>query len=169
MQPILWTDNHMPGSQDRHLSLMSLDNVEKAYRFHQSFPQYSVTPLANLTGMAGTLGLGALCVKDESYRFGLNAFKVLGGSFAMARYIAEQLHRDVSELTYDYLTSDKLRQELYAHLFIKDSDCRVLSHLRNAEQQFDLHAFCWQLPSHVLPNLENSLYFGQNSYRAVPG
>ena len=122
MQPILWTDNHMPGSQDRHLSLMSLDNVEKAYRFHQSFPQYSVTPLANLTGMAGTLGLGALCVKDESYRFGLNAFKVLGGSFAMARYIAEQLHRDVSELTYDYLTSDKLRQEFGQATFFTATD-----------------------------------------------
>ena len=36
------------------------------------------------TPMARTLGLGALCVKDESYRFGLNAFKVLGGSYAIA-------------------------------------------------------------------------------------
>ena len=33
-------------------------------------------------------------VKDESFRFGLNAFKVLGGSFAMANYIAESLGRD---------------------------------------------------------------------------
>ena len=39
--------------------------------------------------MAKYLGLGKLFVKDESYRFGLNAFKVLGGSFAMANYIAE--------------------------------------------------------------------------------
>ena len=112
----------MPQSDDKHLSIMSLDNVERAYRFHQSFPQYSVTPLANLTGMAQNLGLGALCVKDESYRFGLNAFKVLGGSFAMARYIADQLGRDVSTLDYDYLTSDKLREEFGQATFFTATD-----------------------------------------------
>ena len=56
----------------------------------ESFPQYSITPLAQLDGMAQYLGLAGVYVKDESYRFGLNAFKVLGGSFAMARYIAER-------------------------------------------------------------------------------
>lgn len=56
--------------------------------------------------MAERLGLGGLFVKDESYRFGLNAFKVLGGSFAMARYIAEETDKDVSEMSFDYLTSD---------------------------------------------------------------
>ena len=91
MQPIKWVQNRMPKSDDRHLAIMALDEVERAYRFHQSFPQYSVTPLAALGGMARELGLAALCVKDESYRFGLNAFKVLGGSFAMARYSAGQL------------------------------------------------------------------------------
>lgn len=122
MQAIQWTDNHMPKSDDQYLSIMSLENVERAYRFHQSFPQYSVTPLANLTGMAKGLGLGALCVKDESYRFGLNAFKVLGGSFAMARYIADQLGRDVSMLDYDYLTSDKLREEFGQATFFTATD-----------------------------------------------
>lgn len=122
MQPIKWTKNRMPKSDDRQLAIMSLDNVERAYRFHRSFPQYGVTPLANLTGMARTLGLGALCVKDESYRFGLNAFKVLGGSFAMARYIAGQLGRDVSETDYRYLTSDKLRQEFGQATFFTATD-----------------------------------------------
>jgi diaminopropionate ammonia-lyase len=65
-----------------------------------------VAPLANLSGMAERLGLGGLFVKDESYRFGLNAFKVLGGFFAMARYIAEETGKDVSEMNFDYLTSD---------------------------------------------------------------
>ena len=61
--------------------------------------------------MAEHLGLGGLYVKDESYRFGLLAFKVLGGSFAIARYIAQQLGRDISEMTYDHLTSEELRKE----------------------------------------------------------
>ena len=32
--------------------------------------------------MVEHLGLNSLYVKDESYRFGLNAFKVLGGSYS---------------------------------------------------------------------------------------
>ncbi|MDD3214794.1 MAG: diaminopropionate ammonia-lyase [Eubacteriales bacterium] len=122
MQPIQWTANHMPKSEDRHLSIMSLDHVERAYRYHCSFPQYSVTPLANLVGMAKTLGLGALCVKDESYRFGLNAFKVLGGSFAMGCYIADQLGRDVGETDYAYLTSDALAKEFGQATFFTATD-----------------------------------------------
>ena len=104
MEQIKWAANRMPKGDDRELSVMALENVAKARRFHQSFPQYSVTPLARLDRMAAQLGLGGFFVKDESYRFGLNAFKVLGGSFAMARYIAGELGRDVSEMTYDYLT-----------------------------------------------------------------
>ena len=61
-------------------------------------------------------------MKDESYRFGLNAFKVLGGSFAMARYIAQKLGRDVSELDYDYLTSDKLKEEFGQATFFTATD-----------------------------------------------
>lgn len=122
MQPILWTDNHMPKSDDRHLSIMSLANVEKAYRFHKSFPQYGVTPLASLPGMAAGLGLGALCMKDESYRFGLNAFKVLGGSYAMACYIADQLGRDVGDVDYAYLTSDRLAEEFGQATFFTATD-----------------------------------------------
>lgn len=72
--------------------------------------------------MAKHLGLGSLFVKDESYRFGLNAFKVLGGSFAMARYIAQQMGRDVGEMTYDYLTSEAFRQEFGQATFFTATD-----------------------------------------------
>ena len=90
----------MPKTDDKSLEIMSLENVQKAKAFHKSFPQYSVTPLAKLDKMADYLGLKNIYVKDESFRFGLNAFKVLGGSFAMARYIAKETGRDVSELDY---------------------------------------------------------------------
>jgi hypothetical protein len=63
--------------------------------------------------MADFLGLKEIYIKDESYRFGLNAFKVLGGSFAIAKYIAEKTGKDVSELPYHVLTSDKLKEEFY--------------------------------------------------------
>ena len=78
--------------------------------------------VAKLDGMAGQLGLGGLFVKDESYRFGLNAFKVLGGSFAMAKYIAKEMGKDVSEMTYDYLTSKKFRDDFGQATFFTATD-----------------------------------------------
>ena len=119
---IKWAGNRMPKSDDRQLAVMALSNVAKARFFHSSFPQYSITPLARLDGMAKYLGLAGLYVKDESYRFGLNAFKVLGGSFAMARYIAGEMGRDVSEMTYDYLTSEAFRQEFGQATFFTATD-----------------------------------------------
>ena len=69
MEKIKWILNQMPKNEDKNLAVMALDNVNQARKFHRSFPQYSVTPLAKLDGMAGQLGLGGLFVKDESYRF----------------------------------------------------------------------------------------------------
>ena len=87
-----------------------------------SFPQYSKTPLAKLDRMADYLGVNQIYVKDESYRFDLNAFKVLGGSYAIAKYIAKQTGKDVSELSFDVLTSDKLREEFGQATFFTATD-----------------------------------------------
>ena len=123
MEPkIKWKLNTMPKGDGNELEIMALENVAKARAFHESFPQYSVTPLAKLDKMADYLGLDTLCIKDESYRFGLNAFKVLGGSFAMAKYIAKELGKDVSEMTYDYLTSDALKEEFGQATFCTATD-----------------------------------------------
>lgn len=112
----------MPKTNDAQLPVMAIDEVKKARTFHESFPQYTMTPLAKLDNMAAYLGLKEVYVKDESYRFGLNAFKVLGGSFAMARYIAKETGRDVSELDYETLTSDKLREEFGQATFFTATD-----------------------------------------------
>ncbi len=123
MEPKMkWVANKMPKSEDKNLEVMSLANVDKARAFHKSFPQYSVTPLANLAGMAEGLGLGGLFVKDESYRFGLNAFKVLGGSFAMARYIADETGKDVADCDFAYLTSDQLQKDFGQATFFTATD-----------------------------------------------
>ena len=101
METIKWAVNHMPKTEDANLPVMALPRW-KSPHVPRKFPQYSVTPLVKLNHMAEKLGLGSLYIKDESYRFGLNAFKVLGGSFAMARYIAQQTGKDVSELHIRY-------------------------------------------------------------------
>ena len=117
-----WTVNHVPGSDDKFLDLMSEENVTKANEFHKSFPQYSVTPLQKLSALASYLGVKGIYCKDESYRFGLNAFKVLGGSYAMGRYIAKELGRDISQLPYNVLSSDKLREEFGQAPFFTATD-----------------------------------------------
>ena len=122
MEQIKWAANRMPKSDDRQLGVMALENVAKARAFHASFPQYSVTPLAELRNMAELLGVADIFVKDESYRFGLNAFKVLGGSFAMARYIASELGRDVSAVDYNYLTGEQLKKEFGQATFFTATD-----------------------------------------------
>lgn len=72
--------------------------AQRVRAFHASFSQYCPTPLVALPGLAGQLGLKSVCVKDESKRFGLNAFKVLGGSYAVARCLAERLNLPEQEL-----------------------------------------------------------------------
>lgn len=112
----------MPKTDDKYLPLMDEGNMKKARSFHQSFPQYNETPLADLKQMAGLLGLKDFFVKDESYRFGLNAFKVLGGSYAIANYIAEETGKDVAELDYDTLTSPQLKEEFGQATFFTATD-----------------------------------------------
>ena len=117
-----WTLNHIPKTEDLAIRNMSVDEILKAINFHRSFPQYSVTPLTRLSGLAEHLGLKRLYVKDESYRFGLNAFKVLGGSYAIARHIAKELGKDISEVPYSVLTSDELRKKFGQATFFTATD-----------------------------------------------
>jgi diaminopropionate ammonia-lyase len=95
-----------------YMALMTEEAIKKAWTFHQSFPCYQVTPLVSLPHLAQRLGIRALYLKDESYRFDLNAFKVLGGSYAMAQFIAQKLGQDISTLPYDILISDDVKKKL---------------------------------------------------------
>lgn len=122
MSQVKWVKNNMPHTDDKFLKVMDLSEVKKARAFHKTIPGYEPTPLANLKNMAEYLGLGNVFIKDESYRFGLNAFKVLGGSFSMARYIAEKLGKDISELDFETLTSEKTREELGPVTFFTATD-----------------------------------------------
>jgi len=122
LEKIKWVQNEMPKTDDPYLHLMDKKNMEKARAFHESFPQYNETPLVKLDHMADYLGVKNLFVKDESYRFGLNAFKVLGGSFAMANFIAERTGKDISEIDYDTLTSDELKEAFGQATFYTATD-----------------------------------------------
>lgn len=59
-----------------------------AIAFHRSLPGYRPTPLVELADVAGSLGVATVLVKDESDRFGLPAFKVLGAAWAINRALS---------------------------------------------------------------------------------
>ena len=122
MDKIQWEANKMVGEQKVSTDFLSEKEIQKAKQFHQSFPEYSITPLRSLDNLAKFLGVAGIYVKDESYRFGLNAFKVLGGSFAMGKYLAQKLGKDIGELDYHTLTSDETRRSLGEITFATTTD-----------------------------------------------
>ena len=118
-----WTPNTMPPSDcAKPLSLMDVETIQKVRDFHRSFPQYAVTPLASLSRLAHELGVGGIYIKDESYRFGLNSFKALGSTFALAGFIAGTVDRPVWELDYTAMTSPDVRRALGDYTFFAATD-----------------------------------------------
>lgn len=91
-------------------SLFTFANSEVAdsvWKFHKSLPKYAPTPLVKLSRLASRLGIKELLIKDESHRFDLNAFKVLGASYAIAKYLGEITGLKDDELTYSKLIAEK--------------------------------------------------------------
>ena len=79
---------------------------EEVYAFHRELPGYTPTPLISLENIASDLGVNKLLIKDEGMRFGLKAFKALGASYAVYRFLYE---RSGYHLTPDKFLSDEGR------------------------------------------------------------
>jgi diaminopropionate ammonia-lyase len=58
--------------------------------FHASLPAYTPTPLTEVPALVGELGVARVFVKDESSRLGLPAFKILGASWAIHRFLTDE-------------------------------------------------------------------------------
>lgn len=90
-----------PARRQRDLTDLTWLNqavAEEALNFHRSFSAYAPTDLHLYPETAQALGLGQLYVKNEAQRFGLNAFKALGSSYAMGKLLAERLGRPIEDL-----------------------------------------------------------------------
>lgn len=59
--------------------------------FINACPEHRPTPLVALPGLAASLQLARVDLKDEGQRFGLKSFKALGGAYAVARLVQEYL------------------------------------------------------------------------------
>lgn len=110
------------GRQFGQAERFGLKQAEKVNAFHKSFPEYSVTPLARLKNLADILGTADIYVKDESFRFGMNAFKVLGGSYCLGRFIAQRLGKAIEEMSYENLVSSETRRSIENLIFVTATD-----------------------------------------------
>lgn len=104
------------------LAFLSEDAARSARRFHAGLPGYEKTPLWSLAALSRTLGVGAIFVKDESRRFGLNAFKGLGGSYAIAMHISKTVLGRDTICSYEELTSAPMRARIKEMTFVTATD-----------------------------------------------
>ncbi len=80
--------------------------------FHRRMPGYEPTPLVDLPRLAERLGVQRLLVKDESSRFGLPAFKMLGASWASYRTLVDLVVARAGADEDDLETLDQLAAHL---------------------------------------------------------
>ncbi|WP_323933145.1 diaminopropionate ammonia-lyase [Aeromonas hydrophila] len=85
------------------LPLFSRTEAQKARAFHKKLAGYEPTPLCDLKALAAYIGVKNILVKDESKRFGLNAFKMLGGVYAIANLLCEKYGVAVEDFTFDLI------------------------------------------------------------------
>ena len=69
--------------------LFTADDYAQVNAFFDRLPDLGPTPLTPLPRLAASLGLGGVLVKDETARFGLNAFKLLGVRYALAELLGD--------------------------------------------------------------------------------
>ncbi|CAK7230040.1 hypothetical protein SBRCBS47491_007452 [Sporothrix bragantina] len=62
--------------------------------FHRQLPHYAATPLRCLPSIAAEVGVGQVFLKDESDRFGMPSFKILGASWAVYNALAKAMGLD---------------------------------------------------------------------------
>lgn len=86
---------------------------DEAYSFHKTLPDYKETPLVPQSALAEKLGVAGIYTKDESKRFGLNAFKALGASFAISKILEKPNH---------YLSSSSNKKEIEAFVTATDGN-----------------------------------------------
>ncbi|KAL1887771.1 hypothetical protein Sste5346_010010 [Sporothrix stenoceras] len=92
-----------------------LVDIAAVTAFHRQLPQYAATPLHNLPTLAADLGLGQVLLKDESDRFGLPSFKILGASWAVYKALARAVGLPLKDANGQALSLEKLAATVRAY------------------------------------------------------
>ncbi|MCU0596309.1 MAG: diaminopropionate ammonia-lyase [Desulfobacterota bacterium] len=96
--------------------------ARRVERFHQQLPGYRPTDLVRWSHLAEAWGVKGVFIKDESTRFNLKAFKVLGGSYAVARLMCRKLGMSPDDIDFAYLAGDEARERIGRITFTTATD-----------------------------------------------
>lgn len=118
LQYVLHKGNKNTGS----LKFVQPEAMQAVLEFHSGIAGYAQTPFVSLPNLAKQLGVKQIFVKDESARFGLNAFKALGGSYAIARYLCGKLNIPVDGNSFNFLCSEEAKAKLGTVTFVTATD-----------------------------------------------
>ncbi|WP_407397615.1 diaminopropionate ammonia-lyase [Anaerovibrio sp.] len=109
-------------SENKGPTFLSEASVAQVQRIHRGHPDYHETSLRRLDTMAERLGVKAFFVKDESQRFGLNAFKGLGGLYSITRVICRELGLDAEEISFSDLKEPEYQEAVHKMVFVTATD-----------------------------------------------
>jgi len=124
MKQIKYAPNTMQNNEfNKETELFCEEEVQKIYTFHKSMGDaYNETPLVELKSFAQNVEISKMFVKDESKRGNLKAFKLLGGAYSVANCICRKLGKKITDVDFEYLKSDIVKQELGDLVFAAASD-----------------------------------------------
>ncbi|MBE6811492.1 MAG: diaminopropionate ammonia-lyase [Ruminococcaceae bacterium] len=132
-----------------------VNTAQKVRDYHRSFPMYKQTPLCCMQNTAADLGLGNIYVKNEAERFGLNAFKVLGGSFAVGSILAERAGKNIFDTDYTQLISAEIKNKNKDLTFITATDGNHGRGVAWSATQFGCKSIVYMPKGSVAQRLEN--------------
>lgn len=116
---ILKNENYCNDNLPEFLRETEVNHIRK---FHETVPGYKATPLVSLGSLAEKLGVKRIYVKDESKRFGLNAFKGLGGIYAVTKVLCRELDLDITQVSFSDLQKQEVKNKIKDIVFITATD-----------------------------------------------
>ncbi|MGN0133564.1 MAG: diaminopropionate ammonia-lyase [Anaerotignum sp.] len=117
---LVWNEKATERRED--ISFFNVEEAGKARKFHNTFSMYQETPLVSLQNLAEKLQVKSIYLKDESKRFGLNAFKVLGASYAIANEIGRRIGKEITELSAESILSKETKEKIGDITFVTATD-----------------------------------------------
>lgn len=138
-----------------YTNFLSRENAQSVRRFFETFPKYELTPLVELKNLAGYFKVKDIYVKDESKRFGLNAFKALGGCYAISKCICSKLGIDIKDASFEVLSSRKVKDKLGDLVFVTATDGNHGRGVAWAARQFGFRSIVYMPKGSALDRLNN--------------
>ena len=99
--------------------------------------------MVQLRGLGGKLGVKGIFVKNEAERFGMKAFKGLGGTYAMFRILCRELGLDPGKVDFSEFQKADVREKTAKYTFVTATDGNHGKGVSWASGLFGAHAYVY--------------------------